>query len=608
MYPLTKKRSLRMFPRIDEEESETKKLERKNSVPSEPLRESLNMLEQENGVYDRLDSHSPLVSPDMTHRKTLPRKSTGVLQDVTGNNKKNTKSASLTKSKVESEKTLQKLSEMRTQLEQNGLDQPSNVLTITESREMATGRGFSRGISADDETLRGRSEEVTVTPQEHEEKTKELMYKMELRHQEVLSTMAEKHDKDLKEGRMQFEERKAKQTAANKAKAQGLAKDLKDTLSCQLSQRQKDETRSFTETAEDMKKKIGGENRATLMELTNQHHQKLTAMEAEHQKAMVEQVALAVSTRAEVMTRTHKARLEQQTTDLGIQNNREKRRVLDETESERKNLTDERRKYEEVTAKLEDRRIVREGSLEFVDLFKDHAKMPDFASEGFILDTPESQPYSIGDRVRSSGHRNCIIRFIGETDFAPGTFAGLELETQEGTSNGSIDGKEYFNCRPAYGLFVEMGSLEKETYSTSVKELKHVSSLIHTLVHGYVEMQDPTSCDQDEDVRLSQAETDRAASYMSDRDNKKKQEVAQLQAEHDVVMEEYDTERSILEEITQKKRVLDSLRSQACHQKYGAEFSHRHKILAFSLLLIFCFLLYAGTCIWLYREWLFHAM
>ena len=49
-----------------------------------------------------------------------------------------------------------------------------------------------------------------------------------------------------------------------------------------------------------------------------------------------------------------------------------------------------------------------------------------------------------------------VIRFIGPTDFDIGTWVGLELdEPQPGAHDGTLDGRQYFDCPPHRGLFVQ---------------------------------------------------------------------------------------------------------------------------------------------------------
>ena len=47
-----------------------------------------------------------------------------------------------------------------------------------------------------------------------------------------------------------------------------------------------------------------------------------------------------------------------------------------------------------------------------------------------------------------------LIRFVGSTDFAPGTWIGVELDTSQGKNNGTVGGVQYFDCPHKRGMFV----------------------------------------------------------------------------------------------------------------------------------------------------------
>ncbi|OAD05156.1 hypothetical protein MUCCIDRAFT_126128, partial [Mucor lusitanicus CBS 277.49] len=47
------------------------------------------------------------------------------------------------------------------------------------------------------------------------------------------------------------------------------------------------------------------------------------------------------------------------------------------------------------------------------------------------------------------------IKYIGEVDFAKGTWVGVELESRLGNNDGSVDGKRYFETFPQRGVFVK---------------------------------------------------------------------------------------------------------------------------------------------------------
>ncbi|CAK9010637.1 Protein phosphatase 2C and cyclic nucleotide-binding/kinase domain-containing protein [Includes: Probable protein phosphatase 2C 19 (AtPP2C19) [Durusdinium trenchii] len=46
------------------------------------------------------------------------------------------------------------------------------------------------------------------------------------------------------------------------------------------------------------------------------------------------------------------------------------------------------------------------------------------------------------------------VRYFGTTEFKAGNWVGLELDSQLGKHDGTIDGKAYFKCQPGHGLFV----------------------------------------------------------------------------------------------------------------------------------------------------------
>lgn len=67
----------------------------------------------------------------------------------------------------------------------------------------------------------------------------------------------------------------------------------------------------------------------------------------------------------------------------------------------------------------------------------------------------EQTVVQIGDHVRLTKNRIGTVRFIGEVEFAEGTFFGVELHNAKGNHNGSVKGKVYFRCQPNKGLLVK---------------------------------------------------------------------------------------------------------------------------------------------------------
>ncbi|KAM4722906.1 centrosome-associated protein 350 [Rhinophrynus dorsalis] len=76
--------------------------------------------------------------------------------------------------------------------------------------------------------------------------------------------------------------------------------------------------------------------------------------------------------------------------------------------------------------------------------------------------------FFLGDRVLVSGVQPGTLRYKGETFFAEGVWAGVELDTPEGNNDGSHGGKRYFTCSHQHGIFapphkITHLSMEKQT-------------------------------------------------------------------------------------------------------------------------------------------------
>ncbi|KAM9703667.1 kinesin-like protein KIF13B isoform 2-T3 [Menidia menidia] len=60
-----------------------------------------------------------------------------------------------------------------------------------------------------------------------------------------------------------------------------------------------------------------------------------------------------------------------------------------------------------------------------------------------------------GEFVSVGANKSGTVRYIGPTDFAKGTWIGVELEIPAGKNDGSVGGKHYFHCNPGYGVLVK---------------------------------------------------------------------------------------------------------------------------------------------------------
>ncbi|XP_008287785.1 kinesin-like protein KIF13B [Stegastes partitus] len=59
-----------------------------------------------------------------------------------------------------------------------------------------------------------------------------------------------------------------------------------------------------------------------------------------------------------------------------------------------------------------------------------------------------------GEFVTVGSNKSGTVRYVGPTDFAEGTWVGVELEVPAGKNDGSVGGKHYFHCNPGYGVLV----------------------------------------------------------------------------------------------------------------------------------------------------------
>eukprot|EP01084_Bolivina_argentea_P052276 96022_1 len=80
----------------------------------------------------------------------------------------------------------------------------------------------------------------------------------------------------------------------------------------------------------------------------------------------------------------------------------------------------------------------------------------------------------IGDKVSIINKKlNGIIRFIGIINFKTNEILyGIQLSTAKGSSNGNIDGKQYFECEDMYGTFINGNEIVPMLIQTKIKNKK----------------------------------------------------------------------------------------------------------------------------------------
>lgn len=78
---------------------------------------------------------------------------------------------------------------------------------------------------------------------------------------------------------------------------------------------------------------------------------------------------------------------------------------------------------------------------------------------GYVPHIGERVLCSLGKQAQQAKHAVC--RFVGSTDFAPGLWIGLELQSPVGKNDGLVRGKRYFSCPRDRGVFTMSPHIQK---------------------------------------------------------------------------------------------------------------------------------------------------
>ncbi|XP_034033636.1 CAP-Gly domain-containing linker protein 2 isoform X2 [Thalassophryne amazonica] len=70
--------------------------------------------------------------------------------------------------------------------------------------------------------------------------------------------------------------------------------------------------------------------------------------------------------------------------------------------------------------------------------------------------------YTVGEQVWVNGVKPGVIAYLGETQFAPGQWAGVILNDLVGKNDGSVGSVRYFECQPLQGIFTRPSKLSRQ--------------------------------------------------------------------------------------------------------------------------------------------------
>lgn len=94
--------------------------------------------------------------------------------------------------------------------------------------------------------------------------------------------------------------------------------------------------------------------------------------------------------------------------------------------------------------------------------------------------TPSNIPpeLQIGSRCEVEGGRRGVIRFTGETDFAKGSWIGVEYDEPVGKNDGSVAGRRYFDSKPNFGGFVRPEKVRAGAFpEKAIEEDEHIEEM-----------------------------------------------------------------------------------------------------------------------------------
>ncbi|XP_062406496.1 kinesin-like protein KIF13B isoform X2 [Sardina pilchardus] len=73
-------------------------------------------------------------------------------------------------------------------------------------------------------------------------------------------------------------------------------------------------------------------------------------------------------------------------------------------------------------------------------------------------------------------NKHGTVRYVGPTEFAEGTWVGVELDVPAGKNDGSVNGRQYFQCNPGYGVLVRPDRVTRAEGTAKRKRKKRHST------------------------------------------------------------------------------------------------------------------------------------
>ncbi|XP_017838291.1 kinesin-like protein KIF13B isoform X2 [Drosophila busckii] len=93
--------------------------------------------------------------------------------------------------------------------------------------------------------------------------------------------------------------------------------------------------------------------------------------------------------------------------------------------------------------------------------------------EGKDLDLTLPEWIVVGESVLIRPYNTSgVVSFVGTTHFQPGAWIGVELDTPTGKNDGTVQGIQYFQCKPKHGIFVRADKLMVDKRGKAMRAFK----------------------------------------------------------------------------------------------------------------------------------------